>query len=472
VAAGAALRVLACLAVWPVGLGIDDSAPYTTAAAHNVLSDVQAPGGYPALLAALGHVTRQVAAVVVVQHLLGLAAAVLVYVAVRRATGSRWLGLLPAAGLLLDSDQIYLEHSVMAEGVFGIILAATLYAGVRALERPAALRWALLAGGLVGAAGLVRAAASAMILAVVLALALGPGPRGERLRAAGAALLATLVVLGAYAAANDSVSHEFSIGPKPGWHLYGMVAHYADCHDFTPPAGTRALCQSTPPSRRPGLNFYLYDPRSPAWRAFGYFGQDGKVGSFAREVVIHQPGAYLGNVGLNLLAYFVPSVFPKRYGDPLGGQGLSPPLDWTRDNPDASRLAQVMSSFYRPFRATTRRGVRRFLSGWERVFRFGATLLVITTLLTIAGLFVGERRSLLILFGLGGLSLLLAPSVIGEYSGRYTVPMVAPMLAAAAIAAEALWRRRHNAPRWTSGHELREPGAVPAPPWSPPGRRG
>jgi hypothetical protein len=160
-------------------------------------------------------------------------------------------------------------------------------------------------------------------------------------------------------------------------------------------------------------------------------------------------------VALNLSAYFVPSVYPAAYGDPLGGQGLSPPLDWTRDSPDAKQLARVMTVFYAPIHERTNTALRRLLGGWERVFRFGATLLTLATLLTVAGLFLPGRRALLVLFGGGGLSLLIAPSVIGEYSGRYTVPLVAPMLASGAIAAQLLWRRFRS--RGVTPEASREP---------------
>jgi hypothetical protein len=287
---GLALRLLASLAVWPVGLGIDDSAPYSTAAAHGLLSDVQAPGGYPVLLAALGLITRQVAAVVILQHLLGVLAAIVFFAAVRRATGSAWLALLPAAGILLDSDQIYLEHSVMAEGAFAIVLAMTMYAAVRVLERPAAWRGAAATGLLVGVGGLIRSAAITLVVVVIVAVLMAGGPLRIRVRAAALTAAATGIVLIAYALANLSVNHQFEIGPKPGWHLYGMVAHYAACSAFTPPPGTRSLCQTIPRRERPGLNFYLYDPQSPATQAFGYFGHDQTVGGFARQVVLHEPG--------------------------------------------------------------------------------------------------------------------------------------------------------------------------------------
>lgn len=73
---------------------------------------------------------------------------------------------------------------------------------------------------------------------------------------------------------------------------------------------------------------------------------------------------------------------------------------------------------------------------------FGATALAISTLLTLIGLVIGTRRSRagVLLFGLGGLALLLPIALTANYSGRYTVPMAGPMTAAAAIALFELWR--------------------------------
>ena len=74
--------------------------------------------------------------------------------------------------------------------------------------------------------------------------------------------------------------------------------------------------------------------------------------------------------------------------------------------------------------------------------RFGGTALAITTVLALIGLLVGPRRSRVgvLLFGIGGLALLVAPVLTGNYAGRYTVPMAGPLFAAAAITALALWR--------------------------------
>jgi hypothetical protein len=136
---------------------------YAEAAARSPLSDIHAPAGYSTFLAAIGLVTHQVAVVIILQHTLGVVAAVVVFAAVRRATGSAWLGLIPAAFLLLDGDQIYLEHNVMAEGITAPLIGGVLYAGVRVLERPTALWWALLLGVDVAVAGITRSAALALV---------------------------------------------------------------------------------------------------------------------------------------------------------------------------------------------------------------------------------------------------------------------------------------------------------------------
>ena len=52
-----------------------------------------------------------------------------------------------------------------------------------------------------------------------------------------------------------------------------------------------------------------------------------------------------------------------------------------------------MQEFFNPFRTTKDASGLDFLHGYQRVFRFGATLLTLTTLLTLVGLLVGPRRS-------------------------------------------------------------------------------
>ena len=70
-------------------------------------------------------------------------------------------------------------------------------------------------------------------------------------------------------------------------------------------------------------------------------------------------------------------------------------------------------------------------------------MLSIATVLVLIGLFVGTRRERLgvLVLGVAGLAMIVAPALTGNYTGRYTVPMAGPMLAGAAIAIVAIARR-------------------------------
>ena len=81
--------------------------------------------------------------------------------------------------------------------------------------------------------------------------------------------------------------------------------------------------------------------------------------------------------------------------------------------------------------------------GWQELARFGGTLLSITTLLILVGLITsrGRTRAGVGLFGLGGLAPIVSPALSGSYSGRYSVPMAGPLVAAAAIALREAYTR-------------------------------
>lgn len=53
----------------------------------------------------------------------------------------------------------------------------------------------------------------------------------------------------------------------------------------------------------------------------------------------------------------------------------------------------------------------------------------------------GRARAGVVLFGLGGLALIVSPALSGSYSGRYSVLMAGPLVAAAAIAVRETYRR-------------------------------
>ncbi|MGH2953359.1 MAG: glycosyltransferase family 39 protein [Solirubrobacterales bacterium] len=451
VAAGVLVRCFAAVSWWPAGTTLPDSILYASYAEDNPLDSAQHPAGYSAALALLGVVSREVAVPVLLQHLSGIASALLLYAAVRRLTGSPWPALAPAAVVLLNADLVFLEHTVMSESLFLLVLSAALYAAVRSIDAPEpSWRWALACGALVALAAVIRSAGLFALPVVVLAVLLcRPGPWRSNWRPPAAIAGAAAVLLLGYATASSAVNGRFELAPAQGWHLYGRVAPFADCARFEPPEDTESLCESTPPEKRPGLDYYIFDGTAPAFREFGALGeQDGKLGSFARAAILNQPGDYLSAVWDDISGFYVPGGYPFRRG---AGSDLDPQLDWrwpllpvAVEVPTTEREIELgMEGFFNPFSVDPDPGGLEQLRDYQTVFRFGATALAITTALSLLGLLIGPRRNrvAVLLFGVGGLAILLLPALSVQYAARYMVP-VAPLLAAgAAISVLSAWRR-------------------------------
>jgi 4-amino-4-deoxy-L-arabinose transferase-like glycosyltransferase len=440
---GLALRAVAVISWWPVTPILEDGYQRFTA---NPFLDFQHSAGYGLIVAALGHVTRQIAFTVLIQHAVGVASAVLFWAALRRLTGSSWPGLLAAAIVLLDPDQIFLEHSIMSEVWVVLAIAVGLYAAVRSLQAPVPWwRWPLSCGLALAVAVMIRSAAAPLVGVVALTLLVhGPSPGcrwREHVRAAVAVCGAVAVGLLAFAFANQAYGHRFAVSPSPGWYLYGRVAQFADCRDFTPPPGTRRLCQSIPPSQRPAAYNYMFTPQSPAVRLFGTFSShDDLVGGWARRGLEAQPLDFLRTTWSYLRSYYLPGSLPSRL---KGSTGLDPQLDFLSTSVFAAALHKDLEIYYRPFAVHPRHWGLVLLHDISRVIRFGATLLFITTALVLVGLFFGPRRARagVLLFGVGGFTLILIPAALSTYAGRYTLPMAAPMTAGAAITIYELHRR-------------------------------
>ncbi|MBV9466553.1 MAG: glycosyltransferase family 39 protein [Solirubrobacterales bacterium] len=454
---GIALRLVAILSWWPVGTTNADSWPYSVYAGTNPLADPQHPAGYSTFLALVGFVTRQVAVPVLLQHLLGILAALLLFGAVRRLVGSPWPALVPAAAVLLNSDEVFLEHQILAEGPFVVAISAALYASVRAIDQPVpAWKWPLAATVLAVIAGLLRSAGLFFIPVLALAMLVGTAhSRRGRMLPSATVLVVSACLLLAYAFANLASNGRFEISPATGWHLYARVAPIANCHVFTPPKGTAGLCDPRPAPQRPGSDWYLYNPASPALRLFGRIGNhDSTLRAFALATILHEPGVYLKETFHEVEGYFVPSLHAPVYG---GGCPIDCQVDWIYAltyAPDVvAQTEKGMQEFYDPFTVHVSRSGINFLHSYEHPARFGGTLLTLTSVLTLLGLLVGPRRARIgvLLFGVGGLAMLVLSTFGVYYLGRYQVPIAGPMAAGAAICLWSLWQRESGRRRRALG---------------------
>ena len=168
-AAGLVLRVLAQFAYRPALFYID-TARYVSNNPPGM-----DPLGYGGVLRAISP-AGGLAAVAAVQHLLGLAMAVVIYAALLRRGVSRWLAALAIAPVLLDAYQLQIEQTIMPDTVFEALLVAGL---AILLWRPQISWRRVIAAGLVlGASATVAQVGEALLVpAVIFVLAAGGGWR-------------------------------------------------------------------------------------------------------------------------------------------------------------------------------------------------------------------------------------------------------------------------------------------------------
>jgi len=316
-AGGIVLRVLFMAAYRPALLGIPDSGAYVEAAHRNLFLDPVHPAGYALFLRVLHVIDTHLWATIAAQHLLGVLTAVVLFRAVARARANTVAGVIPAVAVMFNGLQLFVEHSPLSDPLFVLLVALVLLVAIHASDgRP----WTLAGlGVLVGASVMVRSVALVLMpLISVWLLLVARGGRLERGARAIVPLLIALALVGAYVVVQRSRTGVEGLTQADGRFTYAVAAQFADCSTFSPPPGTRALCQTSPPARRGSMNQYLegypdHGPGvppggrgvlSPAWRVFGPIPNgNGELGAFGREAILHQPLDYLAVVARNF-SYF------------------------------------------------------------------------------------------------------------------------------------------------------------------------
>jgi 4-amino-4-deoxy-L-arabinose transferase-like glycosyltransferase len=435
------------LALWyaysPAIVVNHDTAAYVEMARAELFADPARTTGYSVFLRGLHAIWGDLDLVIAVQHLIGIATALILYATVRRLGAPLWAALASAAAILLSLDQVAIEHTVLSESPFTFTFCAALYFCVRSLDEPREVLgpltnrhlWAVAAGLALGLDASLRGTAAPMIpfLGLWFLFAI-PGRWLTRFAYAGAATISAGVLVLAYAAINDSVTGHFGLTKMSGWTSYARAAPFADCTQFDPPAGTERLCEATPSEERPGPDFYTWEPESPAQRVFGYppAGND-LLGEFGRQAIVNQPLDYGWSVTRDFLRFYAPDMADER---PFSG----PKPDYNdigrRDPPIEQDLMSRLNGYYAPEELTIREGAVEVLTNVQQFFRVHPVLLLQATLLGALGLWLAAdrrtRAGVALLLG-AGLLLLAIPAVVGTYNSRYALPAGGPLIAAGAI---------------------------------------
>ncbi|MBO0832190.1 MAG: glycosyltransferase family 2 protein, partial [Actinobacteria bacterium] len=198
---GLVLRVLALLAYRPALFYIDSFKYIYGAQGID-------PEGYKAPLRAILFVAN-FDTVAAVQHLLGLAMAVTIYLLLLRRGASRWLAALAIAPILLDGYQLQQEQTIMPTTWFGALIVAGLAV---LLWRPdPGWRRVIAAGLILGTSATVAQVGQALLLpAVVYLLVLGGGWRRATGRA-GTLIAAFAVPILAYSTGSYFAAGQFGL---------------------------------------------------------------------------------------------------------------------------------------------------------------------------------------------------------------------------------------------------------------------
>jgi hypothetical protein len=401
-----------------------DSYLYLGAALRPV-PDLSKTTGYSLFLRAL-EPFHSLILVSLVQHLMGLAIAVLIYVLMTRAGVARRWAALATLPVLLDGNEIELEHMVMAETLFTLlaVVAVTLVLWRRRPSWPACL----LAGLLVGYAITVRSEGVPLPLLLLAFLVV----RRTGWRPAVAVLAGSVLPVAAYAAWFHSYTGQYSLTRSEGFYLWGRVSTFAECPQINPPASERRLCLPMPPSQRqaPGQIIWLAPqvhqdlPYSPV-SAKG----DRVLRDFAIRAVLAQPAGYLHAVadGVVLAVDWRRLHYPSEYTTSsyyfhLRPQVLPDNRAWIHGGTPAQDARQFgRASYSRVFLPAALP-----IAAYQRMFFTYGPLFGVILLIGLGGLIRFRRRGLGpgLLPWAAAAALLLFPIAVADFDYRYLLPVL------------------------------------------------
>ncbi len=280
-AAGLALRAATQLAYRPALVYID-SIKYLFGAYPG-----NDPPGYQLMLQAFLKV-GSLASVAVLQHLAGLAMAVVLYLVLRHRGVPNWLAALATAPVLLDAYQLQIEQSIMPDTAFEVLIVAGL--AVLLWERRPPTVLVLAAGLALGASATVRQVGEIFILpALLYLLAAVPGWRHKLRQAVVLAVAFALPILFISYRNYVTIKH-FGLAPYAAGTIYGRTAAAADCATLSLPRYERPLCP-THQQQLLGPDWLDHGAGSPIKTAVPPTGMPHITfaDQFSRQVLIQQP---------------------------------------------------------------------------------------------------------------------------------------------------------------------------------------
>lgn len=460
---GAVLRLVTMLAYRPA-LWFNDSYEYVSVALHPGRPHPIRPNGYGWWLMLL-QPFHSFGLVVFLQHLMGLATAVLIYVLLHKRFGlPGWGATLATVPVLFDAYQIQLEHLIMSDAMFTLLVV-----GVVTLvlwHRRMSWRVGAVVGLLLALTALTRSIGLPILALVVVYLLI----KRAGWRPVTAVVTATAVPVLGYMAWFANTYGDFAMTNSDGPILYMRTALFADCDKMginqRDELELALLCIVVPKGQRgvSGQGFLWWDRSGQKFHVFGPgtkfdVEMNENASRFAIRAITSQPGDYLAVVARDFfrafrwdrpvypdastyLQYEFPSVEKPLPTWALYRGRADTDASTYENGPAATRIIQPWASF---------------MQGYQRMVHLPGTLLGV--ILLIGGYGVAVRwRTLggpVLLPWLAAVGLILAPAATAEFDYRYLLPAVPLACLAAGISL------RHGVRRVRSSSAASSASATP-----------
>ena len=454
-----ALRALVFVTFQPALEYLQDSYDYIVNA-QNFRPSVLRPILYPAVLKVVGWIGG-LELVPLLNHLMGITSAVLLYAVLHRAGVRKWLAALAVAPLLLDAYQIGVEQFVLSEPLFQLLIVTA----VAALMWNPTTSWraAAIAGAALAGVALTRSVGLPLLIPAFLLLVV----RRSGWRPVAAFVTAAAVLLVPYVSWFASLHGPPALQRYSGVMLASRAMVIADCSRIEVLPHERPMCVPVPPGRRATSDWYAMAPESPLRNLQlppGLHYNDA-TGAFAKKVLREQPADYARLVWRDFRHYFRPGretthldlpirnwqfakhKLPKTWF-PLGP--LPDPYRGAHPYIGGEQQSTVASYGLHGERLTPTlwpRGQAWLASYQDKAFTPGPLLLLCAVVAVVAG---GARRLDPQLRRLHLYALYLAGSAIGlmvlttmttTFEYRYLLPTLVLLPPAGALAAELLLQR-------------------------------
>jgi 4-amino-4-deoxy-L-arabinose transferase-like glycosyltransferase len=445
-AGGAGLRLLAMIgypgALWFAG----DSYVYVGAALRPQ-PNLSKSTGYSLFLRLLLPF-RSFTLVTLVQHLMMLAVAVMIYAMLRRTGVSKKWSTIAALPVLFDGYIIEDEHLIMAEALFTFCLFVAMFL---LLWRKQTTWWvALIAGLLVGYAVIVRTEGLPVLVLFPAFLLIRSWRTIGWRRLQGWLVAAVMAVgclapVGAYMTWFHSFSGNWGLTRSQGFYLWGRVSSFADCSKIKAPADEMKLCPTVPVSKRTAPGDFVWHapqvhddlkggPVSPA--------NNRLLTSFAIHAVESQPLDYIKAVakGVAMSVEWPRKNYPGSgtvYYYNLHMRYTAPPNDPNKAHhsvwiqPDTAYQDWLSYGHQAP--GVVIKPVAILIAGYQRIFYTWGPLFGVIMIMGLGGVVRVRRRPFRLRWApragsmlpwVTGAVLLLTPVALADFDYRYLIPVI------------------------------------------------